>query len=277
MNRILGLLLLVIAVVAAWAASDPGQHATRIAFLSDTHVTLRTNEAGVLNNRHLDEAIGAVNQAKVDLVLIAGDLTDNGDPDQFELFKTKVQRFKAPVWFVVGNHDVGMASHDEVKASITPDRVRRFASKLGPTWFAREHAGVRVIGINSCLFDTGFHEEAEQWKFLEKELSRRGAKPTLVMEHYPLFLKSVDEPVNGTWNVPPKVRQRLLSLLAQGEARAVLSGHLHYPITNRHDGILFLGNSAIAFGLPKGKQAVGWILLTVPREGELLFEFKNLE
>jgi alkaline phosphatase D len=99
----------------------------------------------------------------------------------------------------------------------------------------------------------------------------------LLLEHYPLFLKAADEPVKGTWNVRPEPRQRLLSLLKQGEVSAVLSGHLHYPITNRQDGILFLGNTAIAFGLPKGKQAVGWMLLTVPREGEILFEFQKLE
>jgi 3',5'-cyclic-AMP phosphodiesterase len=277
MKRRLWPLFLMIAAFAAWAGVAPDSRAARIAFLSDTHVTLRTDESGVRNNQHLDRTIAAVNRAKVDLVLIAGDLTDNGEPEQFDLFKKQMRRFEAPVWFVAGNHDVGMASHDAVKASITPERARRFVSKLGPTWFAREHAGVRVIGINSCLFDTGFREETEQWNFLEKELSRRNARPTLVMEHYPLFLKSADEPVNGTWNVPPKARQRLLSLLAQGEARAVLSGHLHYPITNRKDGILFLGSTAVAFGLPKGKQAVVWMLLTVPREGELLFEFQNLD
>jgi hypothetical protein len=36
--------------------------------------------------------------------------------------------------------------------------VKRFVGRLGPAWFARELAGVRVVGINSCLFDTGFGE-----------------------------------------------------------------------------------------------------------------------
>ena len=59
--------------------------------------------------------------------------------------------------------------------------------------------------------------------------------------------------------------------------RTVLTGHLHYPITNRLDGILFLGNTTTAFGLPRGKQPEGWMLLTVPREGEVRFEFRELE
>ena len=135
---------------------------------------------------------------------------------------------------------------------------------------------MRVVGLNSCLFGTGFKEEAEQWKFLEKELAGPHRTPTLVLEHYPAFLKAVDEPRQGVWNVPPEPRQRLIQLLKQGGARALLSGHLHRPITNRLDGILFLSNAAIAFGLPRDKQEEGWMLLTVPREGEVQVDFRPL-
>ena len=75
----------------------------------------------------------------------------------------------------------------------------------------------------------------------------------------------------------PELRKRLLALVEQGGVRTVLTGHLHYPLTNRVDGILFLGNAATALGLPRGKQPEGWMLLTVPREGEVQFEFRELE
>jgi len=41
--------------------------------------------------------------------------------------------------------------------------------------------------------------------------------------------------------------------------------------------ILFLGNAPTAFGLPPGKSPEGWMLLTVPREGEVQFEFRELK
>jgi 3',5'-cyclic AMP phosphodiesterase CpdA len=264
------------AAVMAWADPETNDVVARIAFLSDTHLNLRTNEPGAAYERQFDEAIAEVNAAKVDLVLIAGDLTDGGRPDQMELFKQKVKRFKAPVLFVAGNHDVGMVGVGNVKTSITPQRVKRFEEGLGPNWFVKERAGVRVIGINSCLFGSGFKEETNQWEFLQKELARPHAEPTLLLEHYPLFIKSAAEPRIGTWNVQPHLRKRLLALVEQGGVRAVLTGHLHYPITNRLDGILFLGNTTTAFGLPRGKQPEGWMLLTVRREGEVQFELRVL-
>jgi alkaline phosphatase D len=266
-----------LAAACAWAASLTSEFVARIAFVSDTHVNLRTNEPGLDYIRRLDKAIAEINAAKVDLVLIAGDLTDVGTREQMALFKQRVKQLHAPVLFVAGNHDVGMVGDGTVKKSITPDRVKLFGKELGPNWFAREKAGVRIIGVNSCLFGSGFKEEEDQWRFLEKELAKPRAKPTFLLEHYPLFIKTVDEPRNSTWNVLPEQRKRLLAMVEQGGVRMVLTGHLHYPITNRLDGILFLGNTTTAFGLPRGKQPEGWMLLSVPREGEVQFEFRKLE
>ena len=278
MRRLVCTLLLAIAVMGAWASPGAEPGVVRVAFLSDTHVNLWTNAMRVMFNRHADEAIAAVNAAQVDLVLVAGDLTDNGKPEQMKLFRKKVKQIKAPVLFVPGNHDVGIAGNAEKKSTITPERVKLFRQQLGPDYFAREAGGVRVVGINSCLFETGFPEEAQQWTFLEKELAKPASKPTLLLEHYPLFIKAVDEPPNSTWNVHPAPRQRLLALLKQGGVKTVLSGHLHRPIIHRLDGILFLSNLATAYGLPEGKQEAGWVLLRVPRAGgEVTFEFQRLE
>jgi 3',5'-cyclic AMP phosphodiesterase CpdA len=271
-----GLAVLVL-VSGVWAASKPQGSATRIAFVADTHVNLQTNKTGVAYRQHLHQAIAAINAAKVDFVLIAGDLTDSGTREQMTLFREEMKAFEAPVLFVPGNHDVGILGFGDVKTSITSDKVRRFGQEVGPNWFAREQAGVRIVGINSCLFGTGFSEEEEQWKFLEKELAKPQAKPTLLVEHYPPFIRTADEPRQSTWNVEPALRKRLLALAERGGVRAVLSGHLHYPITNRVDSILFLGNTAIAYGIPQGKQPEGWMLLSVPTEGSVQFEFRTLQ
>ncbi len=277
MERLLCTLLLLAATLGSGAGAEPSEWIARIGFLSDMHFNLRTNEPGLSYDRRADQAITAVNEAKVNLVLIAGDLTDGGKPEQMALFKEKAKRFQAPVLFVAGNHDVGMVGRGTTKTSITAERVKRFGATLGPNWFAREQAGVRVIGVDSCLFESGLPEEAEQWKFLEQALAKPHAQPTFLLQHYPLFLKTVDEPERGTWNVGPEPRKRLLALLKPGGVKTVLTGHLHYPITNRVDGVLFLGNGTTAFALPAGKQSEGWMLLRVPREGEVQFEFRRLD
>ena len=203
MKRLFCGLMVVLLMAGAWASSGIASTAARIAFLSDTHVNLRTNEPGLSYDRQFDQAIAEVNAAKVDLVLIAGDLTDGGRREQMELFKHKAKQLKAPVLFVPGNHDVGMVGNGETKTSITPEKVALFGKTLGPNWFVQEKAGVRVVGINSCLFGSGFKEEEEQWKFLEKELAGPHEKPTLLLEHYPLFIKSVDEPRVGPGTCSP--------------------------------------------------------------------------
>lgn len=263
--------------LGGWAGARPDGIVARIAFVSDTHVNLRTSEPGIDYNRRFDRAMGEINAAKVDLVLIGGDLTDDGTREQMALFKQKVKQLKAPVLFVPGNHDVGVVGVGNIKTSITPQRVELFSKELGPNWFAREKAGVRIVGINSCLFGSGFKQEEDQWKFLAKELAKPHSKPTFLLEHYPLFILSADEPRLSTRNVQPELRQRLLVLVRQGGVRTVLTGHLHHLITNRLDGILFLGNATTAYGLPSGMQPEGWMLLTVPREGEVRFEFRELE
>jgi alkaline phosphatase D len=278
MKKILcGLAVLMAAVIGGWAGSATNGIVARIAFVSDTHVNLRTNESEMAYNRRFDQAIAEINAAKVDLVLIGGDLTDDGTREQMALFKQKVKQLKAPVLFVPGNRDVGVVGIGDIKTSITPEKVRLFAKELGPNWFVREKAGVRVVGINSCLFGSGFKEEEDQWKFLEKELAKPHAKPTLLLEHYPLFILMVDEPRLSTRNVQPELRKRLLALARQGGVRTVLTGHLHLLFTNRMDGILFLGNATTAYGLPRGMQPEGWLLLTVPRQAEVQFEFQELE
>jgi 3',5'-cyclic AMP phosphodiesterase CpdA len=273
---ICGLTLLVL-MAGGWACHGAEVPATRIGFLADTHVNLKPSKRDMAFNRRLDEAIEQVNAAKVDLVLIAGDLTENGAQAQMDLFKRKAKAFKAPVLIVPGNHDVGLVGGSHGSPAITHERVRRYAKELGPNWFVQEKAGVRVVGINSCLFGSGMKEEEDQWKFLEQELAGPHATPTLLLEHYPLFIKDAAEPRIGNRNVQPELRQKLLALIQRAEVRAVLTGHLHYPITNRLDGTLFLGNGTTAFGLPHRKQPEGWMLLSVPRQGEAQFDFRELK
>lgn len=276
MRRISGILLVWLTLAATLAGGEL-KAPIRIGFLADTHVNTRTNNRYVSYNTHFVKAIEAINAAKVDLVLISGDLTDNGSEEQMDRFKQMVKGFEAPVLFVPGNHDVGHAGSKETKMTISQKRLTLFRKKLGPDYFVRQVAGVRVIGMDSCVIGTGYKEENKQWTFLEKELGQPWREPTLLIAHYPLRRKTADEPKNGVWNAHPDAQQRLIRLAKQGGARAVLTGHFHYPIENRLEGILFLSASATAFGVPRDKQATGWMLLTVPPEGEIQFQFEELE
>jgi 3',5'-cyclic AMP phosphodiesterase CpdA len=247
----------------------------RIALLADPHVNRETNGLDASFKPHFETAIAQVNAADVDLVLIAGDLTQSGRAEEMADFQAQIKKFHAPVWYVPGNHDVGNKLAG-TNGTATAARTERYEQLAGPSWFSRSLHGVRVIGINSPILGSGFPSEERMWKFLEAELGRPAGEPTFLLTHYPLFVTNLDEPGGGYWNIEPAPRQRLYALLNQGGVKAVFSGHLHRSLNNQYEGILFLTVPPISFGLPKGKQPEGWVLVTVQKNGEVQEAFQPL-
>ena len=118
--------------------------AVRIALVSDTHTTRGTAEDQTLYKGHLDQVIAQVNQAKVDVILIAGDLTQGGKAQDQEDFKAQIKGFTAPVLFVPGNHDIGNKTTSAQPGTVTSDRIAAFEQSCVP------HSGpIPVLGFGS--------------------------------------------------------------------------------------------------------------------------------
>jgi 3',5'-cyclic AMP phosphodiesterase CpdA len=271
--------MLVLSAVTGWPAPDAAASTpVRVALVSDTHIDRGTN--GPLHRSRFEKVIAQVNQAKVDVVLMAGDLTENGRPEELREFRALAGGFQAPVLWVPGNHDLGAkvirGKNREPKKEVNAYRVARYEMEMGPSYFVREAAGLRVVGINGSLLGSGLGKERRMWSFLETVLSQPVTHRTLALIHYPPFVNKPNEAGGEYWNVEPQPRARLLTLLKQGGVAAVLSGHLHRPIAQRQDGILFLTTHPAGFGLPAKKQPEGWTLLMVPPQGEIQFERRNV-
>lgn len=90
--------------------SDPIQ----VALFADTHF-------GTFENAMpMARIVRAVNREKVDLVLIAGDLVYKADAGQIETEIAQLAEIDAPVFAILGNHDVGAPGRDrrdEVRAA----------------------------------------------------------------------------------------------------------------------------------------------------------------
>jgi 3',5'-cyclic AMP phosphodiesterase CpdA len=272
------LLSLALTLAAQAQTAPESKIVARVALLSDPHVNRAADGVDATFKPHFEKVIQQVNSEKVDFVLIAGDLTQSGRPEEFADFKNQIKALQAPVFFIPGNHDVGHKFNSgKADGTVTIERIESYKKTMGAAWFEKEKHGVRVIGITSSLLGSGFPQEKEMWKFLEHELSRPARKPTIVFMHYPLFLKSLDEPGGDYYNIEPEPRKRLYELLRQGAVKTVLTGHLHRTLINRRDGILFLSTEPISFGIPRGKQAEGWTLVTVYASGEVKETIHNLE
>lgn len=267
---------------ASASESDAGtveaiKYPFKIALLADPHVNRETSGADVVFKAHFETAVAQVNAAGVNLVLIAGDLTQANGPKEFIDFKRYTQSFNAPVWFVPGNHDVGNKVAMGPTNGATQARTEGYEKAMGPSWFSKIYGGVRIIGVNSAIMGSGFASEGKMWQFLETELSGPSQQPTFVLTHYPLFVQDLSEPGGIYWNVEPIPRKRLYALLRRAGALGVLSGHLHHTLFNRLEGMLFLGAPPISFGLPEGQQPEGWVLLTLLENGQMVEKVQNLQ
>jgi len=274
----MALAILWLGCTSAWpqASTNAPNPCVRVALMSDLHIARGTREEQPFHRGRLERTIAAINAADVDLVLVAGDITEDGSRAEFADFRKLLKKFRAPVWYVPGNHDLGgkiIVGKRDPKA-VTPARVETYEWQLGPSWFCRELPALRVIGLNASLFGSGLASEARMWEFLQKALAASAPKPTFVLLHNPLYTRKANEDGGVYWNVEPKPRARLLEVIRRAGVCAVLSGHMHTEAVRRQDGILYVTTPPVAFGLPKGRQYRGWTLLSVPAQGEVQAEFR---
>ena len=270
----LALLCLVWLVASVGRAQSPGTAPAdrRFALVSDPHVSVDPAHADYLAN--FERVIDDVNAAKVEAVLVAGDLTQSGDAASIALFTEKVKRLNAPACWVPGNHDLGDKPMPGRKSGQTIERVERYEKALGPAFYAADVVpGVRVVAIASSLLTSGLPAEAAQWSMLERELAPRSPadqdRPLMfLLTHYPPFVVDPNE-ADEYFNINGPARSRLIALIARSNVTAVLSGHLHRPLGTMIGRVPDVGAPAVSFGLPKGKQDVGWTLVTLHADGRV--------
>ena len=105
------------------------------------------------------------------------------------------------------------------------------------------------------MLGSGLPREAKQWSCWIRNW-RVLRHCTLLLTHYPLFIKTPDKRAGSTWNIEPEPRKRLLVALKKGGVKAVLSGHLHSPLNLQADGITYITTQACLVR-PAARQTAG--------------------
>lgn len=167
-----------------------------------------------------------------DVVLLSGDVVDEGRAEEYELAIGMLSAIKAPLFVIPGNHDercafrAAFASHAYLPAD-------------GPLHFAAGEAGpVRIIGLDVTV--PGEHhgevdDEASFW--LEARLAEEPGRPTLVMMHQPPILSGI--PYIDEYNC--RGGERLAALIARfPNVERVLCGHIHRFMQARFGGTLLM-------------------------------------
>lgn len=276
MNPVGALATAVIATALLIGSPVTAAGPVRIAVVTDTHFSATPDEKHQAFADRFQRIINEINRAKPDVVLVPGDLTENGDAAALRLFRHAAEELKAR-WFVVpGNHDVGPKHIPGSKDGTTAERQATFASVMGPTFGVDVTGRLRVIRVDGSLFGSGLRQEAEQWEMLDRACASRSRKPAVLMMHYPLFGVSPDEPGGEYWNVEPEVRARILRLMNTGGITLEVAGHVHRDHLVDGAGVRIICGRPASFGLPAGKQPEGWTLVTLAPEGQATAERRTV-
>jgi uncharacterized protein len=104
----------------------------KIAQISDVHL-------GLINGASMAQKISdSINQQKVDLVVITGDLFD-GTGDHLSEIVAPLDRIQAPIYYIIGNHETYLGL-DRVVRAIAKTRIQLLRDKI------IELDGMQIIG-----------------------------------------------------------------------------------------------------------------------------------
>jgi Icc-related predicted phosphoesterase len=214
----------------------------RVAALADLHCTKAS--AGALQPLFARIAEAA------DVLLIAGDLTDYGLPDEARVLARELTAMRIPVAAVLGNHDVESGKQDEVVAILTDAGVHLLDGD------ACELHGIGIAGVKG--FGGGFgpralgpwgetiikqfvHEAVNEALKLEAALARIRTRQIVALLHYAPVQDTVDgEPLEiypflGSSRLEEPLGRYPVSLVFHGHAhRGRLQGftRTHVPVYN---------------------------------------------
>jgi 3',5'-cyclic-AMP phosphodiesterase len=199
----------------------------RIAQITDLHVA----EPGTFMrsfvdaNEKLAAAVAFCNARadRLDAVLITGDLTNDGTPEQYRLLRELLEPLRVPYYAVPGNHDEGAP----FRAAFAD---QPWLPATGPVDYVVDAHEVRLIGLDTTepdRHDGVFHAAQAEW--LDATLAARPEVPTVLFCHHPPFLTKL-------WlfdAIRLTGAELLRDVVARHpQVRQIVSGHVHRPVSS---------------------------------------------
>jgi 3',5'-cyclic AMP phosphodiesterase CpdA len=201
-----------------------------IAQLSDVHVGGGRHRAELLH-----AAIEEVNDARPDLVVVAGDITDDGYPDQYALAREELEALDCEtVVYVPGNHDarnVGYVRFEETFGS-RDSRLRLTAGAID----------VALVAVDSSKPDVNEGEIGrEHYGWIEEGFAGTADLRVFACHHHLM-------PIPGTGRERNQVLDAgdVLALLRHCAVDLVLSGHRHVPWVWPVAGMLLVHSGTVS-------------------------------
>lgn len=226
----------------------------RFAIVSDLHIALPHTLWDHPSRFHLVEVsipalelvLQDLQQLDLDFLLIPGDLTQHGEPDNHLWLAQRLLDLPFPVYVIPGNHDVPVILADN--QSISWADFPRYYPQQGyhncqQLYYTCEILPqVRLIALNSNQFNAagkqiGYLDEA-QIDWLDRVLASNKHELVLVMihhnvvEHFPDQSNHILGKRYMLGNAP-----RFLEILGKYDVQLVFTGHLHVQNIAKQSGI----------------------------------------
>jgi hypothetical protein len=248
-----------------------GGRPLRVAVMSDAQFVARAPDSPLVEAAR--RTLAEIAEARPDLLVINGDLVDEGSPADFALARTLLDEFDArtggsvPWRYVPGNHEI-----------MGPGSTRNFEAEFGPTTSVFDMKGTRFITLDSStgtLRGGGFGQLQTLHDQLEAAAGDRSVSGVVVFQHHP-----TDDPLPnkasqlGDRKEAALVRQWLAGFRAESHKSAAFVGaHAGVFAASSVDGVPYLvnGNSGKnPAGTPDGGGFTGWTMLGIdPGRGRI--------
>ena len=216
----------------------------RFGIISDLHIAVPQTVNNHATRFHLTEvSIPALEQVlehlescQLDFLLLPGDLTQDGEPENHLWLAQRLAKLPFPVYVIPGNHDVPtlLPTENSIGFRDFPVYYQQFGYQdYQQHYYTQEIlAGVQLIALNSNQFNRegkqlGFVDE-KQLLWLETTLEKVQHKLVLVMIHH-----NVIEHLPGQSTHPLSKRYmlanapQLLSIFRKYGVKLIFTGHLH--------------------------------------------------
>ncbi|WP_267384046.1 metallophosphoesterase family protein [Cyanobacterium sp. uoEpiScrs1] len=194
----------------------------------------------------IDTVFSHLEQLELDFLLIPGDLTQNGEPDNHSWLQQRLAALPFPVYVVPGNHDIPTlySTKDSIGPQDFPSYYRSHGySDSHQCYYTHEILpGVQLIGLNSNQFNEDGEQlgclDEKQLTWLEQLLPQLKDQFIMMIVHH-----NVIEHLPGQANHPLGKRYMLdnasllLDLLKNTGCRLIFTGHLHVQDIAYHNDI----------------------------------------
>jgi Icc-related predicted phosphoesterase len=186
----------------------------------------------------LEEAFAAL-EDRVDLVLLAGDLTTLGEPAQAEVLAEACAALRVPVCAVLGNHDLHCGCGDEIAALLEDAGVKMLnrssttfelpggeVGVVGTKGFVGGFTGSQLPDFGEPLLRQVYAETSAEVDAIRRGLQEVAHCPIrIVLLHYAPTSDTLHGEPEGIWTYLGC--DRLAAPIAEYRPDVVLHGHAH--------------------------------------------------